>query len=79
MDTVSIREARKRLSELIAAAERGESVIITRRGREVALLAPLARKPRRRLPDLSEFRASIKVKGKGLSETVTAMRSRERY
>ena len=33
----------------------------------------------RKLPDLSEFRASIRVKGKPLSETVVALRRQERY
>ena len=35
-------EARKRLPELLDAAEKGESTIITRRGRPVAVLAPVA-------------------------------------
>jgi len=79
MATVSIREARKRLSELVAAAERGESVTITRRGREVARLGPAVPDGGRRLPDLSEFRARIRVKGKPLSETVVARRDEERF
>ncbi len=79
MATVSIREARKRLSELVAAAERGESVTITRRGRKVARLGPVAPEGGRRLPDLSEFRASIRVRGKPLSETVIALRDEERF
>ena len=79
MGTMSIREARKRLSELVAAAERGESVTITRRGRKVARLGPVAPEGGRRLPDLSEFRASIQVRGKPLSETVVALREQERF
>ena len=79
MATVGIREARKRLSELVAAAERGESVTITRRGRKVARLGPVAPEGGRRLPDLSEFRASIRVRGKPLSETVIALRDEERF
>jgi len=79
MDTVNMKEARKRLSDLITAAERGESVVITRRGRKVARLGPVAKQPTGRLPDLSEFRSSLKVKGKSLSDTVIAMRAEERY
>ncbi len=79
MDTVSMREARERLSELVRAAERGESVTITRRGKEVARLVPAAGKALGSLPDLSGFRASIEVKGKSLSQTVIDMRAEERY
>ena len=35
-------EARNRLPELLDAAERGQSTIITRHGRAVAVLAPIA-------------------------------------
>jgi prevent-host-death family protein len=35
-------EARNRLPELLAAAERGQSTIITRHGRPVAALVPIA-------------------------------------
>jgi prevent-host-death family protein len=79
MDTVNMKHARERLSELVRAAERGESVTITRRGKEVARLVPVEKEPLRTLPDLSEFRASIKIKGKPLSRTVIDMRAEERY
>ncbi len=51
----------------------------TRRGKPVARLVPVERATARGLPDLSEFRASIKVKGKPLSWTVIDMRNEERY
>jgi prevent-host-death family protein len=35
-------EARNRLPELLGAAEKGHSTIITRRGRPVAILLPIA-------------------------------------
>ncbi|NQT52893.1 type II toxin-antitoxin system prevent-host-death family antitoxin, partial [bacterium] len=63
MRTVSIREARKRLSELVEAAANGASVTITKRGREVARLGPAAQSCGRTLPGLAEFRASIHVEG----------------
>ena len=37
---VSLREANQNFSRLMAAVERGEVFVITRRGREVARLAP---------------------------------------
>ena len=79
MDTVNMKEARERLSELVRAAERGESVVITRRGKEVARIVPADQEPLRGLPDLSEFRASIKFRGKSLSQAVINMRAEERY
>ncbi|TXF08811.1 type II toxin-antitoxin system Phd/YefM family antitoxin, partial [Pelomicrobium methylotrophicum] len=35
---ISLREANQRLSQYIAAVERGEEIIITRRGKPVAKL-----------------------------------------
>ena len=44
---------------------------------------PRKRKPglkrKARLPDLSAFRASLKIKGASLSRTVIRMRGEERY
>jgi prevent-host-death family protein len=42
METVGLFEAKTHLSELIARAERGEEVIITRHNRPVARLVPIA-------------------------------------
>jgi prevent-host-death family protein len=79
MGPVNLKDARRRLSDLVTAAERGESVVITRRGKEVARLVPAMPKPLKRFPDLSEFRASIKVKGRSLTDELLAMRGEERY
>lgn len=57
MTTVSIREAKNRLTELARRVEQGETVVITRNGRPVLDLVP--HRPRRGL-DLSageRFRA----------------------
>ena len=47
MDTVSVAEAKARLSELVARAAEGETVQITRRGKLVAQITPIQtpRKP----------------------------------
>lgn len=79
MGPVNLKEARRRLSDLVTAAERGETVVITRRGKEVARIAPLSPKPLKRFPDLAEFRASIKLKGRSLTDELLAMRREERY
>jgi prevent-host-death family protein len=41
METVQVRDAKARLSELVAAAERGEPTTITRHGRPAAVLVPV--------------------------------------
>ncbi len=79
MDSVSIREARRRLSELVDAAQRGEAVVITRRGKKVARLSAVRDEAKKRLPDLTAFRASIRVKGKPLSQIVIDSRGEGRY
>lgn len=78
MGPVNLKEARRRLSNLVTAAERGESVVITRRGKEVARLGPLSPKPLKRFPDLAEFRATIRLKGKSLTDELLTMRREER-
>ena len=46
MTTVGIFEAKNRLSELVERAARGEEIVITRRGEQVArLMPPLAPDP----------------------------------
>jgi prevent-host-death family protein len=79
MNRISIREARKRLGDIVDAAERGEKTVITRRGRQVAVVEPIRPAKGRPLPDLSEFRASIAVKGKSLSRLVAQGRKEARY
>lgn len=60
MVTVSLAEAKARLSELLDQVEAGEEVVITRHGRAVAKISPMA-PPRRPLPlaELADFRASM--------------------
>ena len=47
-ETVGLREAQERLAELVARAERGETMVIIRNGREVARLGPPAPREQRR-------------------------------
>ncbi len=44
MDTISLAEAKARLSELIERAEAGETVVITKRGKPVAQLSRFGKK-----------------------------------
>ena len=79
MHTINAREARSHLSKLLTEAERGGVISITRRGREVARIVPPEASGERGLPDLAEFRRSIKVKGKPTSRVVIDARNEERY
>jgi prevent-host-death family protein len=55
MESVGLFEAKTHLSELIARAERGEEVIITRHNKPVARLVPV-RKPARGARSLAATR-----------------------
>jgi prevent-host-death family protein len=78
MHTMNAKQAREQFRALVDAAARGETTIITRRGRRVARLAPIATEAGRKLPDLSDFRSSVRLKGRDLSATVVALRAEER-
>jgi len=79
MNRLNMREARRRFSQIVDAAQRGRSTVITRRGRQVARVDPIAPAEGKSLPDLTDFRSSIKVKGKPLSATVSDRRREGRY
>jgi prevent-host-death family protein len=75
---VSVREARESLARLLDQVQAGDEVVVLRRGVEVGRLV----RPKRKappLPDLSSFRASIKLRGKPLSECVREARRSSRY
>lgn len=79
MQSINIREARRRFSEMVDATSRGESFVITRRGHTVARLVPCEETEGRPLPAMGKFRDTVAVKGKSLSRTVVEMRRQERY
>lgn len=45
MTTIGVDEAKNRLAQLLARVERGERIVITRRGVPVAVLHPVGEKP----------------------------------
>jgi prevent-host-death family protein len=61
MLTVTLVEAKTRLSELLDKVEAGEDVVITRHGRPAARIAAVKppKPPKQPLPDLSELRARM--------------------
>jgi prevent-host-death family protein len=78
---VSVAEAKAHLSELIAAVEAGESVVITRRGEPVAELTARQRPKRSGKRDLSwlfEETAKIPYSSTDSADLIRQMRD-ERY
>jgi prevent-host-death family protein len=74
---VNAKDARSNFSSLLDKVERGEEIIIKRRGKKIACLVSLGVKDR--LPSLNKFRSSVKITGKPLSKVVTDLRNGERY
>jgi prevent-host-death family protein len=78
MKKAQVHEVRDELAKYITEAEQGEEIVITKHKKPVArLVAYEEGKPE--FPDLTEFRNSIKMEGKPLSETVIEMRNEERF
>jgi prevent-host-death family protein len=77
MGEINVKDARSQLSALLDRVEKGEEIIIKRRGKRVAKMVPPGNA--RNLPSLKDFRASLKVRGKPLSQTVIDARNEERY
>ena len=75
---INAKEARGKLSSLLKRVEKGDEIVVLRRGKRVARLVPFEKKEKR-LPQLREFRASIKVKGEPLSAAILHGREEERY
>jgi len=75
---VNVKEARSKISNLLDRTQKGEEIIILRRGKKIPRLVPLGN-AKKRLPDLSVFRDSISIKGDPLSAAVIQGRNEERY
>jgi prevent-host-death family protein len=75
---INAKEARGKLSSLLKKVEKGDEIVVVRRGKQVARLIPFQRKEKH-LPQLRTFRASIRIKGKPLSATVSHSREGARY
>jgi prevent-host-death family protein len=70
MDTVSLFDAKNRLSALVDAVEAGQEVTITRRGHAVARLVPVTPvkdEPRHAAEKLRALRQSIAERGEAFA------------
>jgi prevent-host-death family protein len=79
--SVSVADAKARLSEILDRVEAGEEVVITRRGKAVARLAPEPRRSSARLDldQLRELRESMPRMKTPASKFIRKMRDEERY
>ena len=75
---INVKEARSNLSSILDRVEKGEEIIITRRGKRVARISNIVNNPTP-LKSLKQLRDKIGVKGKSLSQTVIDQREEERY
>ena len=78
MSEINVKEVRSNISSVLDRVEKGEEIIITRRGKRVARVSKISEEYSP-LKSLKQFRDQIRVKNKSLSETVKENRQRERY
>jgi prevent-host-death family protein len=79
MHSVSIRNARAHLADILTQVSNGQTVTITRRGREVARIVPVAQAVPP-LPSRAMARAAMVQRGALVTpSTVTVIRSEERW
>jgi prevent-host-death family protein len=78
MRSVSIRDLRQHLAELLAEVGSGQTIAITRRGQEVARLVPTDRAVPALPSRAEERRAMLKNGAKPGPSTVVRMRDGER-
>ncbi len=80
MTDVTLADAKAHLSELVNQVAQGDAVVITRRGKPVARLGPVAQ--RRQPVDLNALRAltdSMPMQPEPAAEMVRRMRDDDRY
>ena len=75
---INLNEAKSKMGSLLDRSQKGEEVVIMRRGRRIARIVPIGGSDKR-LPDLKDFRDSITIKGDSLGNTVLQGRNEERY
>lgn len=80
MTEVSVAEAKARLSELLDRVERGEELVITRRGKPVAKLSGVKRKLEPiDWEEIDRIRESMPLQEESAGDFMRRMRDEERY
>ena len=77
MIQTNIREVKAKLSAYLSRVERGEEVMIVRRGKPVAILKRVEQPAP--LPSMKQFREKVHLGGLSASETIIRMREESRY
>jgi len=75
MRSVTVREARENLRELLDACEQGEEILVERRGKPIAKLTGLAPEP---LESRASLRATLPAASGSAADLVRAIRDEER-
>jgi prevent-host-death family protein len=81
MQVVNVCKVRAHISALLDAVERGEDIIIERRGKPVARLTALVEHPASqgvRFPDRRALRQQLPACPEGVTATVRALRDADR-
>jgi len=84
MGAIDVKDVIVKMNSLLDAVSRGESFEIAREGVPVAQVVPLSKtgpkaRNKKRMPDLTAFRASLPVSGKSLTDALLDMREQNRY
>ena len=75
MNTVSLAQAKTKLSEILKRVESGEDVVVTRYGRPIARISAV-RAPKKPLKSLAAFRATMPRWSKPSAKLLREMRDR---
>lgn len=78
MGTITGREARSNFRDVMDRVQAGEEITVLRRGKPVARIVP-PRSGCEPLPDLTEFRDSIQVRGQSLRASLSEEREAARF
>lgn len=75
MDSIGAFEAKTQFSQLLERVERGEQIVITKRGTPVARLVPVGRRSRddiaQTVQEVREFSAGVRLNRPGGEDTLT--------
>lgn len=75
MDSIGAFEAKTQFSQLLERVERGEQIVITKRGTPVARLVPIGRRSRddiaQTVQEVREFSAGVRLNRPGGEDTLT--------
>ena len=80
MDTISLAEAKARLSEIVNRVEAGEDICITRRGKPVAKLTRIEQKKKPiDVAALRKLTESMPIQKESAGDFIRWMRDTDRY